>query len=193
MTFFNARLPDRVAAGFSGGPEWKTAIAAMQNGDEYRNKEWAYPRHRYSAELGIFSDAEHEELLAALMVCAGAWGTFRFKDWNDFTVAGSALTVVPASQTPVQLTKRYTFGGTTFVRPLTLVRTAIVYEDGITVPGSVNETTGLFTPDSNWGAGEITWSGTFDVLVRFASDYNPLTARHRKARTQTLDLVEVTA
>lgn len=193
MAFYNARLPDRVAAGFQGGPEFLTTIAALQNGDEFRNKEWAYPRHRYSAELGLFSDSDRAELLAALWVCAGAHGTFRFRDWNDYQVTNQVLTVSAGTQTPVQLIKQYTFGGTTLTRNITLPYRATVYEDGVEVAGSVDDDTGLFTPSSNWGTGLITWSGEFDVLVRFANDYNPLTARHRNARTITIELQEVTA
>lgn len=193
MTFFNARLPDKVAAGFQGGPEFRTQVNALANGDEIRNKDWQYPKHRYSAELGLFSDADRDDLIAAIWNCAGAFGTFRFKDWNDYTVSGSALTVSAGTMTPVQLTKRYTFGGTTFVRDVKLIRRATVYEGGVAVPGSYSDTTGLFTPTSNWGAGAITWTGEFDVLVRFANDYNPLTARHRNARTSVIELVEVNA
>jgi uncharacterized protein (TIGR02217 family) len=193
MTFYNTRLPDKIAAGFSGGPEFRTSIAMLQNGDEYRNKDWVYPRHRYSAELGIFDDTDHQALLGALMLTAGAWGTFRFKDWNDYTVTDSPLTVTAATSNPVQLSKVYTFAGSTFTRPLALIVSATVYEDGVEVAGTYSGTTGLFTPTDPWGAGEITWSGEFDVLVRFANDYNPLTARHRKARVQQIEIVEVAA
>lgn len=191
MTFYNARLPNRVAAGFQGGPEFSTAIVSLANGDEYRNKEWVYPRHRYSAELGLFDDASREELIAAIWLCAGAHGTLRFKDWNDYQVTASPLTVAAGTKTPVQLSKRYTFGGANFTRPVKLIVRAKVYEAGVEVPGSYSDTTGLFTPTNNWGAGSHTWTGEFDVLVRFANDYNPLTARHRNARTTTIELVEV--
>jgi len=193
MTFYNARLPNKVAAGFQGGPEFKTEIVALANGDEYRNKEWIYPRHRYSAELGLFTDQDREDLIAALWLCAGAHGTFRFRDWNDYTVSNAPMTVSVGTKIPVQLTKSYTFGGSTFVRPLTLIVRASVLEDGVAVAGSVSDTTGLFTPTNNWGAGLHTWSGEFDVLVRFANDYSALTARHRLARVTTVDLVEVGA
>src|SRR5690606_8435065 len=193
MTFFNARLPDRIAAGFQGGPDFLTNIVTLQNGDEFRNKEWAYPRHRYSAEMGLFSDADRRDLIAALWVLGGAFGTFRFRDWNDYEVSDQPLTVSAGTQTPVQLIKQYTFGGTTLTRQIKLPVRATVFEDGNPVAGSLDTTTGLFTPSSNWGAGLITWSGEFDVLVRFANDYNPLTARHRNARTITIELQEVTA
>ena len=193
MAFFNARLPDKVAAGFQGGPEFLTNIVRLQNGDEFRNKEWAYPRHRYSAEMGLFTDADRRDLLAALWVLGGAHGTFRFRDWNDYEVSGQALTVSVGTQTPVQLIKQYTFGGTTLTRQIKLPVRATVFEGATPVAGSLNTETGLFTPTSNWGSGAITWSGEFDVLVRFASDYNPLTAQHRKARTATIELQEVTA
>ena len=191
MAFVNSRLPDRVAAGFQGGPEFNTDLDGLQNGDEYRNKNWVYPRHRYSAELGLFNDADREALVAAIWVSAGAFGTFRFKDWNDYQATDQPLSPSIGTMTPVQLQKTYTFGGSTFVRPVALIVRAVVKRDGSAVAGSYSDTTGLFTPSSNWVAGTHTWDGEFDVLVRFANDYNPLTARHRLARVSTIDLLEV--
>lgn len=192
MTFVNARLPDRVAAGFQGGPEFRTLVNELQNSDEYRNKEWIYPRHRYSAELGIFNDEDREALIGAIWISGGAHGTFRFKDYNDFQAIAQSLDPVIGTMTPVQLRKVYTFGGSTFVRPVTLIVRAAVTRDGSTaVAGSYSDTTGLFTPSSNWVAGVHTWDGEFDVRVRFANDYNPLTARHRRARVTTIELLEV--
>ena len=193
MAFVNSRLPDRVAAGFQGGPEFRTQIDELQNSDEYRNKDWVYPRHRYSAEFGLFNDDDRRDLVAAIWVSAGAHGTFRFKDWNDYQAENEPIATVAGTMTPVQLVKVYTFGGTSFVRPVQLIVRAAVTRDGLTaVAGTYSDTTGLFTPSSNWVAGAHTWSGEFDVLVRFANDYNPLTARHRNARVTTIDLIEVT-
>lgn len=193
MTFYDAKLPERVAAGFQGGPVFNTSTEILQNGDEYRNKEWVYPKHRYSAELGLFNDEDREALIAAIWVCAGAWGTFRFKDWNDYTVTEATLTPVVGTMTPVQLAKFYTFGAGSFKRDLRLVTKAEVRRDGVAVAGSFSTTTGLFTPSANWEAGAHDWSGEFEVLVKFANDYNPLTARHKKARVTSVELLEVSA
>lgn len=193
MAFINSRLPNRIAAGFQGGPEFRTSIEQLQNSDEYRNQDWPYPKHRYSAEMGLFSDEDRRDLVAAIWVSAGAFGTFRFKDWNDYQAVNEPIATVAGTMTPVQLVKVYTFGGTSFVRPVQLIVSAAVTRDGTTpVAGSYSDTTGLFTPSSNWVAGAHTWSGEFDVLVRFANDYNPLTARHRNARVTNIELREVT-
>lgn len=191
MAFINARLPDRVAAGFQGGPEFNTVITDLANGNEFRNKAWVYPRHRYSAEMGLFNETDREVLIAVLWACAGRWGTFRFKDWNDYTATAQPLSPSIGTGTPVQLRKSYTFGATTITRDIKLVTRATVYRDGTPVAGSYSDTTGLFTPSSNWVAGTHTWDGEFEVLVRFASDYNAMTASHRSARTSSIELQEV--
>lgn len=193
MSFINERLPNRVAAGFTGGPEFNTAIDRLQNADEYRNKQWPFPRHKYSAQMGLFTDEDRRALLAALWVNAGAFGTFPFRDWMDYQAVAQPLSPSIGTTTPVQLQMTYTFGGTNFVRPVKLVTRAAVTRDGGSVAGTFSTTTGLFTPSANWVAGVHVWNGEFDVLVRFASDYNPMTAAHRLAHTTTIELLEVTA
>ena len=193
MAFINSRLPNKIAAGFQGGPEFRTPIDQLQNSDEYRNKDWPYPLHRYSAEMGLFTDDDRRDLVAAIWVSAGAHGTFRFKDWNDYQAVNEPLSTTAGTMTPVQLVKVYTFGGTSFVRPVQLIVRAAVTRDGTgSVPGAYSDTTGLFTPSSNWEVGAHARSGEFDVLVRFANDYNPLTAQHRNARVTSIELREVT-
>jgi uncharacterized protein (TIGR02217 family) len=193
MSFINTRLSQAVAYGFTGGPEWSTQVVPMDNGREHRNAQWLYPRHRYSAQYNNLRPDARDIVLAAFHACRGQLHAFRFKDWNDFEAMNEPLAVVPGTATPVQLLKTYSFGGaaTTRLIQAPVAGTVTVYADGVAVAGTLDAETGLFTPDAAWAGAVFTWSGEFDVWVRFASDYNAFTIGNWQAHTADIELVEV--
>jgi uncharacterized protein (TIGR02217 family) len=111
----------------------------------------------------------------------------------DYIAAGETMQVTSGTQTPAQLTKTYAFGSTTFARPIQAPVTGAVSvaTGGTPITGTCDYTTGLFTPTSNWPATSVTWSGQFDVWVRFAADYVPFTAVRADLLTADIDLLEV--
>jgi len=191
MAFIDARLSTCVALGFSGGPGWSTLIVDLDNGREQRNAQWLYPKHRFNAEYLNFAETERMEILQAFHACRGQLHAFRFKDHNDYKADGESLSPAIGTSTPVQLTKTYAFGSQTAVRLITAPVAAIVRNAGVSVAGSLAVNTGLFTPSSPWAAGTYTWDGTFDVWVRFASDYNAFTVGNKDAATADVELIEV--
>ena len=76
-----------------------------------RNKQWSYPKNHYTANVGAFTQADRDALLAMFYVVAGQWGAFRFRDLVDFNAINEVLAVADGTKTPVQLSKTYTFGG----------------------------------------------------------------------------------
>ncbi len=192
MAFIETRLPDRVASGFSGGPEWSTAMIEMDNGREKRNGQWVYPKHRFSAEYGLFNDADREAVLSAFHAMRGRLHCFPMKDHNDYYASAQPLSPSIGTSTPVQLTKTYTHGAQSSSR---LIQCAagdvVVYKDGVPVSVTVATSTGLVTPTANWAAGTYTWSGSFYVWVRFDADHNAFTTIHSQARTTAVECVEV--
>jgi uncharacterized protein (TIGR02217 family) len=74
--------------------------------------------------------------------------------------------------------------------------TVTVYQDNgsgsfIAKPGTVDTTTGLFTPSTNWTANRaLKASFEFDVPVRFASDDMPASYDTRNAITTSAELIE---
>lgn len=197
MAFVETRLPDRVASGFRGGPEWNTLVVPMENGREQRNGQWMYPRHRYSAQYGVFNDADRLSILNAFHAMRGRLHCFPMKDHNDWFASNEVLDpdeFTIGGTHPIQLTKTYTHGSQSTTRLIQCVGTdVVVYEDGVPVPGVVNTAEGTFVPDAEWIAtGDVyTWTGTFYVWVRFDSDYNAFTAIHTSARMADIELVEV--
>jgi len=192
MAFIDTRLDECVAYGFTGGPEWSTMVVQMDNGREQRNGQWMYPRHRYAAQYMNLNAEGRDAILSAFHAARGQLHVFRFKDWNDFEAVDQPLAPVIGTTTPVQLVKTYSLGTQTSTRlvqaPLPEV---VIRRNGTAVAGMLDTQTGLFTPANPWVAGNYTWSGPFDVWVRFASDYNAFAIGSWNAHTADIELVEV--
>lgn len=187
------RLLDRVRLGYSSGPAFQTRILTLDNGREKRNQNWVNPRRRYTVPYTNITPAQYSGLLAAFYASRGALHGFRFKDWMDYQATTESLGNTPgANLTPVQLIKTYTPGAYSYVRTITKPVSATVYSNGIAKAGTLDTTTGLFTPTTNWTAGQaLTWTGEFDVAVRFLTDYLPATWDNYQVRTVDVELVEI--
>ena len=193
--FIDQRMSVRVASGFIGGPEWSTNIQTLGNGRESRNRQWLYPKHHYTANVGAFTAADRDELRSMFYVCAGQWGAFRFRDLVDYRASGEFITVDVGTKTPAQLTKTYSFGGQAVSRKIQapVAGTVTVFDNDGTTPiaGTCDYATGLFTPTNNWPHTTAQWSGQFDVWVRFMSDYGAFTAIRADLLTADIELLEV--
>lgn len=191
MSYINQRISDCVAYGFTGGPEWSTQIVLLDNGGELRNGQWLYPRHRYSAEYMNIDPKARDELLSAFHAARGRLYAFRFKDWNDYVAANQSLSVDIGTQNPVQLVKRYYLGGAFAERLIKAPVSGVITGPSGPVSGVLDNTTGVFTPSSDWAAGAYSWSGEFDVWVRFDSDFNAFVIGNWQAHTSNIELIEV--
>lgn len=199
MSFIEARLDDQVAYGFQVIPEYDTLIVPMESGKEARNIRRTRAKRHFSAMYNRFSRADFALLLAAFHAAKGSGHSFRFKDWSDFEGTLEPLGNTPgANSTPVQLIKTYSLGGNTTVRTITkpVAGTVTVYQaDGaggfVAKPGTIDTTTGLFTPSTNWTAGRAL-KGTFefDVAVRFSSDQMPSSYDRIEGISTTAELEE---
>lgn len=191
--FIDQRLSLKVASGFVGGPEWSTNVVPLASGRELRNQNWKYPRQKYTANVATLSAADRLELLSLFYACAGQFAAFRFRDSVDYTAVNQTLLVNAGTTDPVQLVKNYTFGPTTFSRPIQapVDGSVVVSTGGTPISGTCDPQTGLFTPAAAWPATPVQWSGSFDVWVRFSSDYVPFTATMPDLLTAQIDLLEV--
>lgn len=194
MAIIETRLPTRVERGFSVVPARFTDIVALRSGVEYRNARWSSAKRRFSGRYGNWTREMRDELLAVWMACEGPTYAFRFKDHNDFDVTAQSLGTTPAGSTPVQLVKTYTFGSRTHTRTITkpVAGTVTVYQNGVAKAGTLDTATGLFTPSTTWTAAQpLTWTGEFDVPVRFASDEIEFVLPDRAISEVNVELVEV--
>lgn len=190
-----ARLDDRVSYGFQVVPAYQTQITPLDNGKEQRNANRTRARRSFTCRFTTFDKASFALLLAMYHAAKGAAYAFLFRDWTDFQATAEALGNTPgANQTPVQLVKTYTNGAFSTVRTITKPRSTgfTLYSNGVAKAGTLDTTTGLFTPTTNWAVGEaLTWTGVFDVPVRFATDDMPSTYENYRHIQTALTLIEV--
>lgn len=173
MSFFESpRFPDNIARGAQGGPVFSTTVVATVSGKESRNSQWAYPLHAWDVSQGINTQAAFESLRAFFMTARGRQHGFRFKDWTDYSASHTQGVVVGLTSTTLQLYKRYTSGGQSqdrkIVKPVT--GTLEIKVSGSVTAHTVDTTTGIVTIGSAPAAANVTWSGEFDVPMRFDSD-----------------------
>lgn len=173
MSFYESpRFPDAIAFGAMGGPEFMTTVVASGSGREARNAAWAYPRHRWDVSQGINGQADFETLRAFFMSMRGRFHAWRFKDWADYTATHSTGVVTGITSTTFQLVKRYTSGAQSLDRIITkpVTGTLEIKVSGVVTAHTVNTTTGVVTIGTAPAAATVTWSGEFDVPMRFDTD-----------------------
>lgn len=199
--FIDYRFSDLVLYGFQGGPDWYTLIRDKRNGHKIRNQVWAMPHHRYSANYSLLDETEKEEVLSAFYAAHGRHLAFRFKDFNDYKARpankdGAMALAIPASNTtPIQLTKTYQFGPSSYVRTITLpLNLQLFFDSGggavLFTDYAADLLTGLLTPTATWPAGTPSWTGEHDVRVCFARDFNPFSRDRPKTSSVMVDLEE---
>jgi uncharacterized protein (TIGR02217 family) len=193
--YIDARLPKRITAGLKIGPEWMTNIVDKVNGGEKRDAKWLYPKWRARGNMGAFSDADRASFRSMFVATRGRWAAFRVFDPLDFSVTAEPLSPVIGTVTPVQLSRAYTFPGSSVAVSVRVqapvVGSVVVKIGGTPVAGTLDTGLGLFTPSAAWAAGAYTWDGQYDHWMRFDSDWGALTANAMNAYSIDLELVEV--
>lgn len=169
--FNETRLLDCVAYGSEFGQEFNTRVVQLRSGAESRNANWSMPLGRYGVLFQALQPDDHAKVRAAFMTSMGRLIGFRFKDWTDYQVSGQQIGVATGASQTLQLYKEYQFGPLTLTRTITkpVQGTVSVFADGVEIASTLDSTTGLVSFTA-MAAGVITWSGEFDVPVRFDSD-----------------------
>src|SRR5919106_1061496 len=196
-SFHEVRLPDNIAYGATGGPEFATTVVATGSGHEKRNVNWAQARGRWDVASGLKKQAQIDELIAFFRARRGKAYGFRFKDWTDYKATGQTLGMGEDATKHFQLVKHYPSGSVIEVRTITkpVAGTVKVYLDGIEQPSgwSVDTTTGLVTFGTAPALGvEVTADFEFDVPVRFDTDHMAVTIQtYQLHNWQQIPIVEL--
>ena len=194
--FIEERLLDQVVYGSTFGQEFQTRVITLKSGHERRYANWTKPRGQYSVSYTALRPEDHALVRGAHMACMGSLIAFRLKDWTDFYAASEPLTTGTGSPQTVQLSKAYTFGSATLDRPIfkPVVGTVEVFADALLISSTIDYTTGMATFTANPGS-VVTWSGEFDIPVRFVSDRLDVDPKAKRGRDFILgadaDLIEV--
>lgn len=191
--FIDHKIGTKVSREFQRAVTGKTDIVTMASGRERGNAAWKHKKMEYTANYAMLSEESQREVLTAFYACNAMLYLFRFRDAGDYRVVNSPFDTSTAVGTtdPVQLTNRYVFGPAHADRMIQAVVTCTVRDNtSAVVTGTVDTSLGLFTPDSAWGSGVYTWSGVFDVWVRFNSDKLNVTLKTIDVATADIELIE---
>lgn len=190
--FIDDTIAQCSAYGFVGGPTFNTRVTTLRNARERRNAEWANARHSYSANYLNIPRGGTAEVRRMFYVCRGRLNCFRFRDPMDFTALDAQFGVGNGVATVFQLSKPSTADGLTYNRRVALPVGAVVLVNGVSAPHSVNVETGEVTFTTPPGIGAVlTWSGEFDVKVRFDQDDLPFSIDNVNAHNGSINLIEV--
>lgn len=193
MALINELFPVVISYNSEGGPNYRVTIDEMDNGKEQRLARWPVGRHSYDAKGGVKTKTQYADVLDLFHVAGGPEDYFRWKDYGDFQTAATvthtdcelvdangAPAVGDGSTTVFYLAKKYTFGGTSKYRPITLPVAETVK---IGVGGSLQTVTTHYTLDDTTGAvtfvsapalsAVLTGGCEFHVPVRFDTEYLP--------------------
>lgn len=180
MAFYETpRFPERIGAGAMGGPEFMTTVVKVAGGAEQRNGSWTYPLHKWDVSVGLRFQADFLAVRAFFLTMRGRLHGFRFKDLADYQAAhtGDEKGIVSGiTSTTFQLVKRYTSGAQTFDRKITKPIAAgfELKNSGstltLTTDYTIDTVTGIVTTATSKTAANLTWSGEFDVPMRFDTD-----------------------
>lgn len=169
--FNETRLLDSVAYGSEFGQEFSTRVTTLRSGVERRNANWSMPLGRYAVLYQVLKPDDHIKVRAAHMASMGALIPFRFKDYTDYQAQQQIIGTGTGSAQTLPLLKQYKFGPVELQRRISkpVLNTVLVFADGVPVSAAVDYVDGTVTITADVGA-EITWSGEFDIPVRFESD-----------------------
>lgn len=169
--FNEARLLDRVSYGSQFGHEFNTRVTRLRSGHERRNAGWSMPLGKYRVMYQALLPEHHQYVLDAHMACMGSLIPFRFRNLTDFVATSQPIGTGTGAEQTLQLEKVYTFGTFSLSRKISkpVSGTVKVYEDGVLVPAVVDYETGSVVLTASSGSA-ITWTGEFDIPVRFESD-----------------------
>jgi len=179
MAFDEIRLPIEVERGASGGPGFLTNISVLNSGKEQRNSLWAVDRGQWDIGFGIQNRADTLIIRDFFYARLGRARGFRFRDWTNYQALVEQPTTPESDNVETDFQMYYDYSdaaGFTYTKQIFKPTTEdlVVYVDGVIESPSnysLDTTTGIitFTSAPAYGS-DVTWTGTFDLPVRFDTD-----------------------
>jgi uncharacterized protein (TIGR02217 family) len=210
MTIAAYRLPEGIERGSKFGPSFRNVIQEAISGNEQRFAQWSKCRGVGDLSYGLLTSSDPLGDFAAILALwrahFGSLYPFRFRDWSDYTATDELFGNGDGSTTSFQLVKTYdpsqillgSAGTLFYVRSITLPAGDLTIKiDGVTQTlGSdytVNDSSGIISfASSPSGSTNVTWSGEFDIPVRFDTDQLPVIMNESDlAAIQSIPIKEV--
>lgn len=191
--YLNDYLDPCPAYGWQGGPVFSTRIVGLANGRERRNANWYQAQRKYSASYLNISKEAYREILRVFMVCQGMANCFRFRDQLDNTATDQQFGVGDGTTTEFQLGVVWTSDLVPYFRYVyALASTPVIEVNGTPTAVSVDMDRGTVVFGAAPSPGDLlTWSGTFDIWVRFNHDDLLFTLDNPDATNGSVQLIEV--
>ncbi len=194
MAFHEVRLPTDFES-ISGGPMFSTSINSLSSGFEQRIQLWSRSRRKYGFSFGGRANTDIAIITNFFISRSGPANGFRFKDWSDYKVTDGLL-VNPYPLAVAQLTRIYSDSAGSEARLIKkpVAGTVTIKKNGSNFVSSgnwtIDNTTGIVTFTSTpLNTDTFTWSGEFDVPVRFVQDQ--LTFDQLSPTMHTISNVEI--
>ena len=189
----DAYLEPCAAYGWQGSPRFKTNIVDLANGDEHRNADWIEARHEFVLPFQNITISAARAIRRMFYVCRGMAYAFRVQDEIDHEAVDEAFGEGDGVTLSFQLMKISTADGVEYERNVYALPSApVIKVAGVTTAATVNLRTGMVTfgvAPANGAA--LTWTGEFDVWVRFATDTIPQSLDNPDAVNSSAALIEV--
>jgi uncharacterized protein (TIGR02217 family) len=182
------RLPAYIEKGSQFGPTFRNVIQEASAGNEQRLAQWTKSKRvgNLSYGLQMSSDplGDFKAIVAMFLGHFGSLSPFRFRDWSDYIATNEVFGTGTGSQTQFQLSKTYdpqlillgTAGSFFYVRAITLLAsTPVIAINNVATTAYTISASGMVTFTTAPASGaQLTWSGEFDVPVRFDTDQLPV-------------------
>lgn len=187
MTIPAYRLPVWIERGSKFRPTFRNVIQESISGNEQRFAQWTKCRGTGDLSYGLQNSSDQlgdfKAILSLYRAHFGSLYPFRFRDWSDYQAVDSVFGTGDGATMAFQLSKTYDpqlilFGsaGTYFyVRNITLLAsTPVIKKANVIQTVGTHYTissSGMVTFVAAPAAGaQLSWSGEFDVPVRFDTD-----------------------
>lgn len=185
MAHIDAEIGVIPAFGWMVDKSYTVDVTPLRSGVNARNLVDPRPVRRFVLPFNNILQQDYLDNLNAIFdVAHGGWHTFNVRDYSEDIAINAVIGNAPSGSTPVQLKITKTVGGQTSVRKITrpLSSGFVLFQTGTPKAGTLDTSTGLFTPTTAWTAGQpLTWSGSFRVPVRFKNSTLPMTIDNKSA------------
>lgn len=166
--------------GWEGGPSWNTKVVQLRNKRSRRNAAWSQPKHVFTVPFTDRFPEHYRQVLDTHLICRGRWHAFRIRNQLDYVASGQVFGAGDGSTNVFQLGRLITLGGESLLMEIHALSiapdapTPQAFVDGTPVSATFNNRTGVVTFAVAPADGSVlSWSGYFDVWVRFLSDDLP--------------------